>query len=144
MESRRLTALVPDVLKALRQSIRGPDRYDTHVVAGNRHCCARSRAGEDGFVGLGNLAQRVAKHARLTGDAANCFLARRSNESPAFVAYDVDYNNRECFYRPSPLPPPRDRLWVKVVVEFDAFGAGEVVTVYLTNRKKPGERQKWP
>ncbi len=73
MENRGLTALVPELLKALRPPIRGLDRYDTHVVAGNRHCCACSRAGGDGFVVVGNLPQRVAKHARLTGEAANNF-----------------------------------------------------------------------
>lgn len=84
----------------------------------------------------------LSRRPEFNGHEVAC--VQRTIESPDFVAFDVDDAHRECYYRPSPLPPPRDRLWVKVVVEFDAFGAGEVVTVYLTDRKKPGERQKWP
>jgi hypothetical protein len=70
-------------------------------------------------------------------------------EKPDQVVYDVDYENRENFYRQSPLPPPYDRVFVKVIVEFTeeddgGTASGEVVTMYLTDRMKPGERQKWP
>ncbi len=70
-------------------------------------------------------------------------------EEPDHVVHDVDYENRENYYRRSPLPPPYDRVFLKVVVEFagddeGGIASGEVVTIYLTDRLKPGEHQKWP
>ncbi|MDP9364692.1 MAG: hypothetical protein M3Q10_10800 [Chloroflexota bacterium] len=68
--------------------------------------------------------------------------------APSLVTHDVDDLDRECFYRPSPLPRPYGGLLVKVVVDFAsadvATGEGLVVTVHLTPKPKPGEQQKWP
>ncbi len=68
---------------------------------------------------------------------------------PAFVVRDVDYPGRENYYRPSSLPYPFGGVLIKVVVEFQGHEGssrpvGMVVTVYLTDRKKPGEEQIWP
>ncbi len=64
------------------------------------------------------------------------------------VKHDVDYPDRECFYRPSPLPPPYGGVFVKVVVRYEPSpigpDTGTVVTVHLTADPKTGEKRKWP
>lgn len=69
-------------------------------------------------------------------------------QHPTFVNHDVDFADRECFYRPSPLPPPHQGFLVKVVVAYrfinGADQEGTVVTVHLTANPKPGENRKWP
>ena len=74
---------------------------------------------------------------------------REALTDPLFVRHDAAFANRECFYRASSLPAPYERFFIKVVVEFRfdpvvAHETGEVVTVYVTDREKPGEEQKWP
>jgi hypothetical protein len=67
---------------------------------------------------------------------------------PEFVKHDIDFSNRECFYRPSPLPPPYGGVFVKVVVAYqtraNGVDLGTVITVHLTSGPKTGEIQERP
>ena len=67
---------------------------------------------------------------------------------PYRVTQDATYHNRLNYYRPSVLPAPYDRLYLKVCVVFYRIGQtgmiGEVVTAYPTTRIRRGEVQQWP
>ena len=62
---------------------------------------------------------------------------------PEHITHDATYPHRENYYRRGDLRPPRDRLYLKVCVEFWGTGAseivGEVVTAYPTGRLGKGE-----
>jgi len=69
--------------------------------------------------------------------------------APTDVAYDADDGRRDSFYRLGVLPPPYDRLFLKVCVEFalstvSSAPRGFVVTAYPTQRIKQPEVLKWP
>ncbi len=81
--------------------------------------------------------------------AGNEECVRETLTDPHFVKIDADLVERECFYRPSPLPYPYGGVYAKVVVAFRrdpllGVDIGEVVMVYLTDRSKSGEKHKWP
>ncbi len=50
-------------------------------------------------------------------------------------------------YRFGALPPPYDRLYLKVVVSFRRIGSasiGDVITAYPTGTMARGEVRQWP
>lgn len=57
---------------------------------------------------------------------------------PDCIVRDVDYNNRECYYK---LMPKRE-TYMKVVVEFKN-NFGTVITAFRTGTVKKGERVIW-
>lgn len=68
---------------------------------------------------------------------------------PWCIYADLDYSDRECYYRRSLLAPPYDEDFLKVVGAFelpDALGIarGRIVTAFLTPTVKPGETLPWP
>jgi predicted ribosome quality control (RQC) complex YloA/Tae2 family protein len=74
---------------------------------------------------------------------------RQALESPTLVMHDARHPNGENFYRFDALPPPFDRVYLKVCVRFTLLAPpgpwrGEVVTAYATSAIKSSEVQKWP
>lgn len=63
--------------------------------------------------------------------------------SPNFVHRDKDDPDRECLYGPYVSHKISPRLMVKVVVEYDANGAGSFITAYPCSRPGSGEVQIW-
>lgn len=57
---------------------------------------------------------------------------------------DTRFVSRENYYRPRLLRPPHDRLYLKVVVEFQQVSIGKVVTAFILLKIKRSEEQKWP
>jgi len=61
---------------------------------------------------------------------------------------DKTHRNRLNYYRHGALPPPYQRLFLKVCVDFFPNGLtgilGEVITAYPTRRIDPKEAQQWP
>ena len=79
------------------------------------------------------------------------FAAAQSTvEAPEIVTADAKNQTRENFYRRGVLPPPFDRLYLKVCVAYGpgrvlgAFLIGQVVTAYPTRTIGRGEAQRWP
>lgn len=66
---------------------------------------------------------------------------------PEQVFHDASYPDREVFYRQG-LVPSAEHHALKVCVKYreneTGIIEGVVVTAYPANRRKPGERQKWP
>ncbi len=58
------------------------------------------------------------------------------------IYIDVDYQNRRCYYT---LHKSGD-YYTKVVVEFSGKEKriGKVITAYLPEEVKPGEKPEWP
>lgn len=83
----------------------------------------------------------LAQHPEL---AAHLAAVAETLTDPERVMRDARFANRECFYRPIPLPAPLDRLYRKVVVEFPQVSVGEVVTAFLLPKIKRSEVQRWP
>ena len=69
---------------------------------------------------------------------------------PERINADATYPNRENFYRRGVLPPPYDRLHLKVCVGFGpgnllgTFTVGPVIMAYPTKGFGRGETQRWP
>ncbi len=87
----------------------------------------------------------LAAHPEMTGRAA---VVRQTLTNPICVNQDKDFPDRENFYRPFVIRPPRTLAYLKVCVEFRnrPFGRaprGEVVTAYPTTTIKQGEPRKW-
>jgi hypothetical protein len=72
---------------------------------------------------------------------------RATLEAPDFIVSDFDNPDGLNDYRTGVLPPPYDRLYLKVVVTFrqSAFAViGDVITAYPTGKIARGEVQQWP
>lgn len=69
---------------------------------------------------------------------------------PESLTLDAKHANRENFYRRGVLPPPYDKLNLKVCVAYgfaDVFRTielGQVITAYPTKAVGRGETQRWP
>lgn len=83
-------------------------------------------------------------HPELIGNEES---VRQTLTDPDLVAHDVDYPDRESFYRRRALPPPDDQDFLKVSVGFTQGATGEpigrVITAYSIVGIKRGERTKW-
>ena len=67
----------------------------------------------------------------------------RAIRDPLWINYDVDYDDRECFYAENALPS-FPNLLIKLVVHFVDESNGVVITVYPLKRQKSSEARKWP
>lgn len=63
-----------------------------------------------------------------------------NSPKPGFIYQDRDYPNRNLYYhRPGATP-----YYIKVIVEFNEAGNGEVITAFLADSGKSGEVMIWP
>ncbi|MGH2559659.1 MAG: hypothetical protein ACRDJH_11385 [Thermomicrobiales bacterium] len=62
---------------------------------------------------------------------------------PDCIMRDVKHARRENFYRGVGDGGKRAPRHVKVCIEFGPTG-GTIITAYMTQRTKPGERRLWP
>lgn len=77
--------------------------------------------------------------------APHPMAVRATLEAPDLIVADFDNPNGLNYYRFAALPPPYDRLYLKVVVTFDRVGAevvGDVNTAYPTGKTARGEVQR--
>ncbi len=109
---------------------------------------AVDRWGRDMVAYLGRWESHVEqRHPELDEHFDAVDLALRD---PEVITLDAVHPNRENFYRRGALPPPYDRLYLKVCMAMGGRSprglptTGEVVTAYPTPRVGRGEAQKWP
>lgn len=82
--------------------------------------------------------EHVVEHSIMIGEEASVVKAITD---PTYGIYaDKDYPERSIYYfRKSSKP-----LYVKVVVKFSDDGVGEVITAFMTDSLKSGEKMIWP
>lgn len=75
-------------------------------------------------------------------------VVKRAIENPFCIYQTTAHIRRQAFYRPSELPPPFDRGFVRIIVEYNSsrlFGRkGRVCTAFHTSSAKRGEVMIWP
>lgn len=75
-------------------------------------------------------------------------LVQKVIEDPLAIYQSASHPNRNVFYRPSELPPPFNRGYIRVIVEYERGwrGAvrGRVITAFLVDRPAQAERMLWP
>jgi len=63
--------------------------------------------------------------------------------SPDRIMADADFDSRECFYKRCSVPEDPDGI-LKIVVAYDDDSRGTVITAFVVDRPKSGEKHLWP
>lgn len=68
---------------------------------------------------------------------------KRTIQKPLGIYQDVSFADRQVYYQTVKLNPKRT-VYMKVIVRFENEATGSIITAFLTDSPKSGEKWIWP